>query len=72
MENDKKQNILERGLFPFDPIVLFRNVARRWMLILLVVILAGASAYISTNVKYQPVYHTKITWPQSKIHKVAR
>lgn len=62
MENDKKQNLLESGLFPFDPIVLVRDVAKRWMAILLVVVIVGTSAYIATDVQYKPVYQTKITF----------
>lgn len=62
MESDKKQDLLENGLFSFDPIVLVRDVIRRWALILLVVVIAGASAYIVADVQYEPVYRTQITF----------
>ena len=62
MESDKKQDLVENGLFSFDPIVLVRDVIRRWALILLVVVIAGASAYIVADVQYEPVYRTQITF----------
>lgn len=62
MENDKKQNLLENGIFPFDPIVLLRDVAKRWMLILLVVVFVGTCAYVSADISYEPIYQTTITF----------
>lgn len=62
MESDKKQDLLENGLFSFDPIVLVRDVIRRWALILLVVVIAGTSAYVVADVQYEPVYRTQITF----------
>ena len=60
MESDKKQDLLENGLFSFDPIVLVRDVIRRWALILLVVVIAGASAYIVADVQYEPAWEHRI------------
>lgn len=62
MENDKNRDLLENGLFSFDPIVMVRDVVRRWALILLVVVIAGISAYVLADVRYQPVYRTQTTF----------
>ena len=62
MENNKNRDLLERGLFSFDPIVLVRDVVRRWALILLVVVIVGIGVYVLTDVKYQPIYQTQTTF----------
>lgn len=50
------------GLLKFDPIVLVQDVAKRWALILLVVLLVGMGAYIYGTATYKPVYKTNITY----------
>lgn len=50
------------ALLKFDPIVLVRDVAKRWLLILLVVLIAGMAAYIYETATYAPVYNTSITY----------
>lgn len=50
------------GLLKFDPVVLVRDVAKRWILILLVVLLAGMAAYVYETATYEPVYKTSITY----------
>ena len=62
MESNKNRDLLERGLFSFDPIVLVRDVVRRWALILLVVVIVGTGVYVLTDVKYQPIYQTQTTF----------
>ena len=49
-------------LLPFDPIVLLMDVAKRWLLILLVAVVAGVSTYILMDATYQPSYKTTTTF----------
>jgi len=58
----KKETYLGAGLLPFDPIVLVRDVARRWLLILLVALTVGFGAYIMEDRAYTPVYQTRTTF----------
>ena len=50
------------GLLPFDPIVLVRDVAGRWLVIVLVALLLGTGAYIQADRSYTPVYRTNATF----------
>lgn len=60
-QNENKHT--ERTAFlEFDPIVLLRDVVKRWSLILLVVVVAGMGAYIYETVFYKPVYKTNMTY----------
>ena len=47
---------------PFHPIVLLRDVAKRWLLILLVALVVGVAAYIYADATYTPVYRTTTTY----------
>ena len=46
------------GLLPFDPIVLVRDVLKRWLLIVLAAVMVGVGAYISEDTSYTPSYRT--------------
>ena len=60
-QNENKHT--ERTAFlEFDPIVLLRDVVKRWSLILLVVVVAGMGAYIYETAFYKPVYKTNMTY----------
>ena len=50
------------SLLHFDPIVLVRDVVKRWMLIVLVALVAGVGSYIYADTQYVPVYQTKTTF----------
>ena len=51
----------ESGLLPFDPIILVRDVCKRWLVILVATVLVGVAAYIVTDVSYTPTYRTNTT-----------
>ena len=61
MEN-KKTIDTGAGLLPFDPIVLVRDVAKRWLVVVLAALLLGTGAYIRTDMSYRPLYRTKATF----------
>ena len=50
------------GLFSFDPIIVVRDVLKRWHLVLAVAVLAGIVSYIWTDTKYQPEYASDTTF----------
>ena len=60
-QNNKKHTQDKWGL-KFDPIVLVRDVAKRWLLILLVVLIVGMAAYMYADMSYRPAYQTSITY----------
>ena len=62
MEYKNETHHAESGFLPFDPIVLIRDVARRWLLILLVALVAGIGTYIYKDVSYKPVYQSTINY----------
>lgn len=49
-------------LFPFDPIILIRDVLKRWTAILLIALTMGVTAYILTDMRYEPQYQTRVTF----------
>ena len=52
----------QRGLLPFDPIVLVQDVAKRWLLIVLAALILGVGAYIKADLEYTPQYRTTTTF----------
>ena len=62
MENASKSNIAGARLLSFDPIVLLRDVVKRWLVILLAALSVGVGAYIYTDMAYTPVYRTTTTF----------
>lgn len=61
MKNTNERTSSE-GILSFDPIVLLPDVAKRWLLILLVAVMAGVSTYIFYDATYAPVYKTTTTF----------
>ena len=59
---DHRKENYEGDFLPFHPIVLLRDVAKRWLLILLAVLVVGVGTYIYTDVTYAPVYQTTTTY----------
>ena len=62
MTQNENSNAQDWGFLKFDPIVLVRDVARRWALILLAVLVAGMGAYAYATVSYEPQYSTSFTY----------
>ena len=62
MAHNENKHTEKPAFLEFDPIVLLRDVARRWSLILLVVVIAGMGAYIYETAFYKPVYKTNMTY----------
>ena len=62
MTQNENSNAQDWGFLKFDPIVLVRDVARRWALILLVVLVAGMGTYAYATVSYRPQYSASFTY----------
>ena len=62
MDTSNKLHMESASLLHFDPIVLVRDVLKRWMLIVLVALMAGVGSYIYADTQYVPVYQTKTTF----------
>lgn len=58
MENNQEQ---ELGFLNYDPIVLVRDVCKRWLQILVIAVLVGVAAYILTDLTYTPEYTANAT-----------
>lgn len=61
MNKKKEFKTEESGLLQFDPIVIVRDVLKRWLVILMVTVLVGVGAYAVADIGYQPQYRTKTT-----------
>ncbi len=59
---DHTKENFEGEFLPFHPIVLLRDVAKRWLLILLAVLTVGVATYIYADATYAPVYQTTTTY----------
>lgn len=62
MDNNNEFQMSESGLLPFDPIVLVRNVLKRWMAILTATLMVGVGSFIIADYSYQPQYSTTTTF----------
>ena len=62
MEHKKEIHSEHSGLMLFDPIVLLIDVARRWLLIVLAVLIVGIGTYIVFDASYEPEYRTNTTF----------
>lgn len=62
MERNSEFQTSDSSLLSFDPIILVRDVARRWMLVLTVALMVGVGAYVLTDVNYQPTYTATATF----------
>lgn len=56
------ENMNEVSFMPYSPLVLVRDVAKRWLLILLAALSVGVGAYIWAEQTYTPVYQTTTTY----------
>lgn len=48
-------------LFSFDPIVVVRDVCKRWLLVLALTVAVGVAAYIVTDMTFTPSYRSSAT-----------
>ena len=62
MKQTNEMNTFDDGLLSFDPILLAMDVVKRWMLIVLAVLVVGVGSYIYTDYTYKPVYTTTTTF----------
>lgn len=62
MEYTNDNSAAETGLLPFDPIVLLQEIRKHWLIVVLAAIMVGVSAYIATDLRYEPVYQTNTTF----------
>lgn len=62
METKTTVHTENASLLHFDPIVLVRDVAKQWLIILLVSLVVGIGSYIFTDLRYSPVYQTNTTF----------
>lgn len=68
MEHQNKQNKQssaanqDERLLPFDPIIVVRDVCRRWLVILMAALVVGVGAYIYADVRYTPAYTATTTY----------
>lgn len=62
METTNTFNSINASLLNFDPIVLVRDVVKRWLLIVLAALMVGVGSYIATDLQYTPVYQTQTTF----------
>ena len=61
MENTEKFEMASSGLLPFDPIVLIQDIAKKWLVILVLALTIGMGTYILTDVSYTPTYQSGTT-----------
>ena len=62
MMKNTNEHTSSEDILSFDPIVLLLDVAKRWLLILLVAVMAGVGTYILSDAAYSPVYKTTTTF----------
>ncbi|MBR7178941.1 MAG: P-loop NTPase [Oscillospiraceae bacterium] len=58
---ENELNPYQKTLLPFDPIVLAREAAGKWILVLVIAVIVGMFAYIYTDSMYVPFYRTSAT-----------
>ena len=62
MKKTNEMNKAQADPLSFDPIVLLRDVAKRWILIVLAVLVVGVGTYIRADISYSPIYRTTTTF----------
>ena len=58
---ENELNPYQKSLFPFDPIVLLLDAGRKWVLVLVVSLIAAMAAYVYADSMYGPWYSTQST-----------
>lgn len=62
MTQKETKNTQDKWGIKFSPIILVRDVAKRWLVIVLAALIVGMAAYIYEDASYRPVYKTSITY----------
>lgn len=62
MEHTSEMRGTSDTMLPFDPIVVVRDVLKRWLVILLAAVAVGVGTYILTDMEYAPRYQAKATF----------
>ena len=62
MDHQNNQKQTESGLLLFDPLIILQDIIKRWMIILLAVLVVGIGAYISADLRYTPWYSSTTTY----------
>lgn len=62
MQENKENQIEQSELLAFNPVILLRDVLRRWYLIVIAAVLAGVIAYVASDLLYKPTYSTTTTF----------
>ena len=62
MENTTEFKTADKDLIRVDPIILIRDVMKKWLVILLIAVIFGIGAYVVKEQTYQPVYKTSTTF----------
>lgn len=62
MMNSNEINTADTNSISFDPIVLILDVMKRWLLVVLFSVAVGVGSYICTDLTYEPVYRTSMTF----------
>lgn len=58
---EKELNPYQKSLLPFDPVVLILDACKKWVLVLVIALVAGIVAYVYTDSGYVPWYQTNCT-----------
>ena len=58
MEKSKELHTSGAGLLSFDPVVLVRDVLKRWLVAVLAALVVGTGAYVAADLSYVPMYRT--------------
>lgn len=62
MQENKENQAEQVELISFNPSVVFRDVLKRWYLIVIAALLAGMIAYTASDLLYAPIYSTTTTF----------
>lgn len=61
MEQKQEVQAYQRTLMPFDPMVLLRDAAKKWVFVLVAALIFGMASYVYTDTGYVPWYRTETT-----------
>lgn len=62
MDQRNEIHRIQTALLPFDPIVLILDVAKRWLLIVLVMVIVGVGTFFVADTTYTPVYKSTVVF----------
>ncbi len=62
MEHTNERYGKDDSLLLFDPIVVVRDVLKKWLVILVIALAVGVGSFIITDLRYQPRYQSQVTF----------